>query len=146
VKGTRTADSFHRELGRTMEDHVGVVRNKSGLNAAIEKIRHLREAFFSEVKIPGDGTSYSLTLQKALRLADFLELGEVMAVDALAREESCGGHLREESQSDDGEAIRDDANFCHVAAWAYQGRENPPVLHKEPLSFENVPLTQRSYR
>lgn len=145
LDGKRTADSFHKQLGHIMEDHVGVIRNESGLNAGIEKIHHLRQEFYRDVKIPGDGRSYSLTLQKALRLADFIELGEVMAIDALQRRESCGGHLREESQADDGEAIRDDENFCHVAAWEYQGRQKSPVLHKEPLDFENVQLTKRSY-
>jgi succinate dehydrogenase / fumarate reductase flavoprotein subunit len=146
VNGNRTVDSFHKALGRIMEDYVGVSRNTNGLNAAIEKIRALREEFWEEVKIPGDNSSYSLNLQKAGRLADFLELGEVMAVDALARKESCGGHLREESESEDGEAIRDDENFCHVAAWQYQGEGKAPAFHKEPLVFEYVKLTQRSYK
>lgn len=146
VDGSRTVDNFHKALGRIMEDHVGVSRNADGLNAAIEKIRALREEFWEDVKIPGDDSSYSLNLQKAGRLADFLELGEVMAVDALARKESCGGHLREESESEDGEAIRDDDNFCHVAAWEYQGEGKAPAFHKEPLEFENVKLTQRSYK
>ena len=146
VNGRRTVDSFHKALGRIMEDYVGVSRNANGLNTAIEKIRILREEFWGDIKIPGDDSSYSLNLQKAGRLADFLELGEVMAIDALAREESCGGHLREESQSEDGEAIRDDESFCHVAAWQYQGEGKAPVFHKEPLVFENVQLTQRSYK
>jgi len=146
VNGNRSVDDFHKALGRIMEDHVGVSRNADGLGVAIEKIRALREEFWENVKIPGDEKSYSLNLQKAGRLADFLELGEVMAVDALARKESCGGHLREESESEDGEAIRDDENFCHVAAWEYRGDGTDPVLHKEPLVFENVKLTQRSYK
>ena len=145
IKGNKSPDSFHRELGRLMEDHVGVIRNETGLRSAMEKVRHLRDDYYNNLKIPGDETSYSLTLQKAIRLADFLELGEVMAIDALERRESCGGHLREESQSADGEAIRDDDNYCHVAAWEYAGGEKAPTLHKEPLAFENVQLTQRSY-
>jgi succinate dehydrogenase / fumarate reductase flavoprotein subunit len=143
--GDKSPDRFHRELGRIMEDHVGVIRNESGLKTAIQKIRDLRKRFFKDVKIPGDDKSYCLTFQKAIRLADFIELGEVMAIDALERRESCGGHLREESQSDEGEAIRDDEQFCHVAAWEYQGIDHPPVLHKEPLTFKNVELSQRSY-
>jgi len=116
------------------------------LKTAIEMIRELRQEFWENLKVPGNDRSYSLNLQKAGRLADFMELGELMAVDALDRRESCGGHLREESQSDEGEAIRDDENFCHVSAWQYKGEGTPPELHKEPLVFENVELTQRSYK
>lgn len=145
IKGNKSPDSFHRALGRIMEDHVGVIRSEDGLTGAIEKIRHLREDFLNNATIPGTDTSYSLTLQKALRLANYFELGEVMAMDALERKESCGGHLREESQSENGEAVRDDENYCHVAIWEYNGEGVPPSLHKEPLAFENVNLTQRSY-
>ena len=146
INGKRTVDSLHKALGRIMEDHVGVTRNATGLQTAIEMIRELRQEFWQNLKVPGNDRSYSLNLQKAGRLADFLELSELMAVDALDRRESCGGHLREESQSDEGEAIRDDENFCHVSAWAYRGEGAPPELHKEPLVFENVELTQRSYK
>jgi succinate dehydrogenase / fumarate reductase flavoprotein subunit len=146
IKGKRTVDSLHKELGRIMEDYVGVMRNETGLRVAIDKVRELRQEFWENLKVPGNDHSYCLNLQKAGRLADFLELGELMAIDALNREESCGGHLREESQSDEGEAIRDDENFCHVSAWEYKGDGTAPELHKEPLVFENVELTQRSYK
>jgi succinate dehydrogenase / fumarate reductase flavoprotein subunit len=109
-------------------------------------VRELRQEFWGNLKVPGNDRSYNLNLQKAGRLADFLELGELMAIDALDRKESCGGHLREESQSDEGEAIRDDENFCHVSAWEYKGEGVPAELYKEPLVFENVELTQRSYK
>jgi succinate dehydrogenase / fumarate reductase flavoprotein subunit len=146
INGKRTVDSLHKELGRIMEDYVGVTRNETGLRAAIEKVRGLREEFWDNLKVPGSDRSYCLNLQKAGRLADFLELGELMAIDALDRKESCGGHLREESQSEEGEAIRDDENYSHVSAWAYKGDNDAPELHKEPLAFENVELTQRSYK
>ena len=146
INGKRTVDSIHKELGRIMEDNVGVTRNGTGLKTAIEKVRELREEFWENLKVGGNDRSYSLNLQKAGRLADFLELGELMAIDALDRKESCGGHLREESQSEEGEAIRDDENFCHVSAWEYKGDGAQPELYKEPLVFENVQLTQRSYK
>lgn len=146
INGKRTVDNIHKELGRVMEDHVGVTRNESGLKEAIGKVKNLKEEFWNNVKVPGNGKSFSQSLQKAGRLADFIELAEIMAIDALERRESCGGHLREESQSEEGEAIRDDGNFCHVAAWEYKGDEELPALHKEPLAFENVKLTQRSYK
>ena len=129
-----------------MEDYVGVTRNESGLKTAIEKIRELRGEFWENLKVPGDDRSYCFNFQKAGRLADFLELGELMAIDALERKESCGGHLREESQSEEGEAIRDDENFCHVSAWEYKGDGVRPELYKEPLVFEDVELIQRSYK
>jgi succinate dehydrogenase / fumarate reductase flavoprotein subunit len=144
--GKRTVDTFHKELGRIMEDNVGVFRNKAGLKTAIEKIRALREEFWQNVKVPGIDRSYCSNLQKAGWLADFFDAGEVMALDALKRKESCGCHLREDSVSADGEAIRDDESFCHVAAWEYKGDGVEPELHKEQLNFENVELTQRSYR
>jgi len=146
INGKRTVDSIHKELGRIMEDHVGVTRNETGLRLAIEKVRELREEFWRNLKVPGNDRSYCLNFQKAWRLADFLELAELMAIDALDRKESCGGHLREESQSDEGEAIRDDDNFCHVSAWGYPGDGMQPERYKEPLVFENVNLTQRSYK
>jgi succinate dehydrogenase / fumarate reductase flavoprotein subunit len=146
INGNRTVDSFHKQLGRIMEDYVGVTRNETGLKAAIDKVRELREEFWKNLKVPGNDRSYCLNLQNAGRLADFLELGELMAIDALDRKESCGGHLREESQSEEGEAIRDDENFCHVSAWEYKGDDVQPELYKEPLFFKNVDLTQRSYK
>ena len=146
INGKRTAEDIHRELGRIMEDKVGVSRNEAGLKEAVEQIRALREEFWQNVKAVGPADTYRLNLQKAGRLADFIELGELMAIDALDRNESCGGHLREESESDEGEAIRDDEKFCHVSAWQYHGDGAAPELHKEPLVFKNVELTQRSYK
>ena len=146
INGKRTAEDIHRELGRIMEDKVGVSRNEVGLKEAVDQIRALREEFWQNVKVVGPADTYRLNLQKAGRLADFIELGELMAIDALDRNESCGGHLREESESDEGEAIRDDENFCHVSAWQYHGNGKAPELHKEPLVFDNVELTQRSYK
>jgi succinate dehydrogenase / fumarate reductase flavoprotein subunit len=146
INGKRTVEDIHRELGRVMEDHVGLTRNETGLKKAIEKIREVREEFWKNVKVAGPANKYRLNLQKAGRLADFLEVGELMAIDALNRKESCGGHLRAESESTEGEAIRDDENFCNVSAWAYKGEGAEPELHKEPLDFENVELSQRSYK
>jgi succinate dehydrogenase / fumarate reductase flavoprotein subunit len=146
INGKRTVEDIHRELGRIMEDKVGLTRNETGLKEAIEQIRALREEFWQNVKVVGPADTYRLNLQKAGRLVDFLELGELMAIDALDRKESCGGHLREEFESEEGEAIRDDENFSHVSAWAYNGDDADPELHKEPLVFENVELSQRSYK
>jgi len=146
INGKRTVEDIHRELGRVMEDDVGLVRNEAGLKEAIEKIRAVREEFWENVKVAGPANRYRLNLQKAVRLADFLELGELMAVDALDRKESCGGHLREESESEEGEAIRNDENFCNVSAWEYKGEGAAPELHREPLVFEYVELSQRSYK
>lgn len=146
INGKRTVEDVHRELGRVMEDHVGVIRNEAGLKTAIEQIQNIRAEFWCNVKVVGPTDKYRMNLQKALRLADFLELGELMAIDALYRKESCGGHLRQESESEDGEAVRNDEKFCHVAAWEYMGESAEPRLHLEPLVFENVELTQRSYK
>ena len=149
-KGTdfigETVDSFHKELGRIMEDHVGVTRNETGLKTAIEMVRGLWQEFWENLKVPGNDRSYSLNLQKAGRLADFLELGELMAVDALDRKESCGGHFREEYQTPEGEALRRDDEFAYASAWEFKGAEKEPVLHKEELVFENVKLATRSYK
>jgi len=146
INGNRTVEDIHRELGRIMENHVGVVRNKDGLKTAIAQIQNVRAEFWENVKVVGPADRYRINLQKAGRLADFLEIGELMAIDALHRKESCGGHLREESESEDGEAIRDDKDFCHAAAWEYMGENTEPRLHIEPLVFENVELAQRSYK
>ena len=146
INGKRTVEDIHRELGRIMEDKVGLARNEAGLKEAIEKIRAVKDEFWQNVKVVGPADTYRLNLQKAGRLADFLELGELMAIDALDRRESCGCHLREESQSEEGEAVRDDENFCHVSAWAYKGGGADPELHQESLDFENVELSQRSYK
>jgi succinate dehydrogenase / fumarate reductase flavoprotein subunit len=138
--------SFHRELGKTMWDYCGMSRNESGLNTALAKVRQLRERFWKDVNVPGSDAELNQALEKAGRVADFLELAELMCIDALHRKESCGGHFREESQTADGEALRDDENFAYVAAWEYAGDREAPVLNKEPLVFENVKLSQRSYK
>jgi succinate dehydrogenase / fumarate reductase flavoprotein subunit len=146
VKGTRTVDDFHKELGHLMWENCGMARNEAGLTEALRKIPKLREEFWKNVNVPGSADDLNQSLEKAYRVADFMEFAELMVKDALNRAESCGGHFREESQTDEGEAQRDDENFCYVGAWEFQGLENEPVLHKEPLEFEEVKLTQRSYK
>ncbi|QLY25502.1 fumarate reductase/succinate dehydrogenase flavoprotein subunit [Bdellovibrio sp. KM01] len=145
IKGNRTVDSFHKELGNIMWENCGMGRNAAGLKKALEEIPKVREEFWQNVRIPGDPNYLNVELEKAGRVADFLELGELMCRDALEREESCGGHFREEHQ-DNGEAKRDDTNFCHVAAWEYTGNMKTSVRHKEELTFENVHLATRSYK
>ncbi|MDA3919003.1 MAG: fumarate reductase/succinate dehydrogenase flavoprotein subunit [Deltaproteobacteria bacterium] len=146
INGNQTAGEIHRKLGQIIWDYVGMARNNKGLKKAIEMIKDLKEQFWSSVTVPGSDRDFNFALQKAMRVADFLEFGELMAVDALHRQESCGGHLNEAFQTDEGEARRDDENYSHVAAWEYKGQENEPAFHKEPLVFENVELTQRSYK
>ena len=146
IAGRRTVQSFHRELGRLMWDKCGMARDAQGLGQALERIPALREEFWKNVTVPGSGTELNQSLEQAGRVADFFELAELMCIDALHREESCGGHFRTEHQTDDGEARRDDDHFAYVAAWGYGGAGNPPVLHKEPLVFENVHLATRSYK
>jgi succinate dehydrogenase / fumarate reductase flavoprotein subunit len=146
VKGNQTVDTLHKRLGRIMWEYVGMARKGDSLELAIEEIRNLKEEFWSSVKIPGELHDLNPELQKASRLADFLELGELMAIDALHREESCGGHFREEYQTGEGEALRNDADFTYVAAWEYRGEGKEPVLHKESLKFENIELKQRNYK
>jgi len=146
TRGKRTVDSFHRELGRIMWDYCGMARNEQGLKTALQKIPALREEYWRDVSVPGTGTELNQSLEKAGRVADFIELGELMCRDALERRESCGGHFREEFQTPEGEALRDDDNFAHVAAWEYKGDDVAPVRHREELSFEYVHLTQRSYK
>ena len=146
VDGHRTVDSFHRELGQLMWDHCGMERSDEGLRKALDRIPELRREFWNEVKVPGSAATLNQSLEKAGRVADFLELGELMCLDALHRTESCGGHFRAESQTDDGEALRDDENFSYVAAWEYTGAGRAPVLHKEDLVFDNVTPSQRSYK
>ncbi|GAB2540691.1 fumarate reductase/succinate dehydrogenase flavoprotein subunit [Rufibacter soli] len=146
VKGTRTVDDFHKALGHIMWDYCGMARNAEGLQYAKQEIRKLRDAFWNDVKILGTNEELNVTLEKAGRVADFLELGELMVDDALNRNESCGGHFREEYQTPENEALRDDENYTYVAAWEYTGPNQPEVLHKEDLRFENVKLTQRSYK
>ncbi|MGC8758894.1 MAG: fumarate reductase/succinate dehydrogenase flavoprotein subunit [Bryobacteraceae bacterium] len=146
IKGKKTVDDFHRELGRIMWEYCGMARNAAGLKHALEKIPELREEFWQNVNVPGSGDEMNQSLEKAGRVADFLELGELMCLDALKREESCGGHFREEYQTEEGEAKRDDERFCHVAVWEYAGEGKPPVRNVEPLNFEFVHLAQRSYK
>ena len=146
AKGTRTVDSFHRELGKIIWDYCGMARNKAGLEKALGLIPQLREQFWKEVRVLGANEEFNQSLEKAGRVADFLELGELMCIDALERNESCGGHFREEYQTPEGEALRDDANYSYVAAWEYKGPGQSPALNKEPLSFDYVHPSQRSYK
>ena len=146
VNGSRTPRQLHRELGKVLWDDVGMSRNAEGLRRALETIPRLRAAFWQDVSVPGPKNNLNKNLEYAGRVADYLEFAEVLTLDALQRTESCGGHFREESQTPDGEARRDDAHFSHVSAWEFQGLEKPPLLHREPLVFEYVKPTQRSYK
>jgi len=146
VNGDRTPDSFHRELGHLVWEYCGMERTEAGLRKAIGEIRRLREEFWQRVKVSGTSEELNQVLEKAGRVADFLELAELMCIDALHREESCGGHFRAEHQTPDGEALRDDENFSYVGAWEFTGTGRKPVLHKESLEFEYVHPTQRSYK
>lgn len=145
-KGTHTVDYYHKKLGQVMWDKVGMARNEKGLKEAITEIQEIREDFWKNVKVPGSLNEFNQELEKAGRVADFLELGELFAKDALEREESCGGHFREEHITDDGEAKRDDANFAYVAAWEYTGKPSEAILHKEELEFKDIELKTRSYK
>jgi len=146
VKGKRSISSFHRELGKIMWDHCGMARDKKGLEHALGKLPGLREEFWKNVSVPGSGQELNQSLEVAGRVADFLELGELMCLDALERDESCGCHFRLEHQMADGEARRNDEKFCNVAAWEYAGEETKPNRHVEPLTYENVELAVRSYK
>jgi succinate dehydrogenase / fumarate reductase flavoprotein subunit len=146
VNGDRPVESFHRELGDLLWNSCGMARNEKGLKALIERIPALREEFWKRVRVSNEGEGFNQSLEKAGRVADFLEFAELLAYDALQRDESCGAHFREEHETPDGEALRDDARFAYVAAWEFTGVGQPPVLHKEPLAFEAVHLTQRSYK
>ncbi len=146
VRGTKSPDYFHRELGKLVTEGIGMDRNKADLEATVKAIPELRKQFETDVRVLGNAEGLNTSLEKVGRIADFFELGELMARDALAREESCGGHFRQESQTDEGEALRDDDNFKHVAAWEYTGVDNEPIRHVEELDFEYVKLTQRSYK
>lgn len=146
LKGSRTVDSFHRELGRIMWENCGMSRSGDGLRSALEEIPKLRDEFWKEVNVTGGGEELNMSLEKAGRVADFLEFGELMCRDALERQESCGGHFRSEYQTPEGEAVRDDDNYCYSAVWEYAGAEQAPVLNREPLSFEHVKLATRSYK
>jgi len=146
INGKRTPTSFHKELGKIVWDQCGMSRNKAGLEQALERIPEVRAEFWENVKIPGSGAALNQSLEYAGRVADFLEFGELMVRDAMLREESCGGHFREEHQTPGGEALRDDEGFAHVAAWEHQGGDSPPIRHEETLEFENVHLATRSYK
>jgi succinate dehydrogenase / fumarate reductase flavoprotein subunit len=146
IEGRHGVTSFHRELGAIMWEQCGMTRNAAGLRGALQSIPALRERFWKEITVPGTGEALNQSLEVAGRVADFLELGELMCHDALAREESCGAHFREEHQTPEGEAQRDDERFCHVAVWEWAGAGKPPIRHQEPLVFENVHLATRSYK
>jgi len=146
IRGRRTVDSFHRELGKLMWENCGMARSAAGLRQNLERIPALRQEFWENVTVPGSGDDLNQALEKAGRVADFLEFAELMCLDALDREESCGGHFRVEHQTPDGEAARDDERYCFVSAWEYQGPDRAPVRHREPLAFENVKLSTRSYK
>jgi len=146
IKGKHSVDSFHKRLGHIMWENVGMGRTKESLRKAIEEIKVLREEYWKDVRITGSETEFNPELEKALRVADFLELGELMAKDALQREESCGGHFREEFQTEEGEALRDDNQFMYVAAWEFKGEGQEPELNKESLVYENIKVAQRNYK
>jgi succinate dehydrogenase / fumarate reductase flavoprotein subunit len=146
IGGTHSVDYFHKELGKIVWDYIGMARNATGLEKALSEIPALEEQFWSDVRVPGSADTLNQSLEKAGRVADFFELAKLMARDALHREESCGGHFREEHQTEEGEALRDDDNFSYVAAWEWKGPDQPQELHKEPLEFEHVTLAQRSYK
>ena len=146
INGKHSVDHFHRELGDILWDNCGMARSQQSLEKALTDIPALREEFYADVQVPGSAATLNQSLEKAGRVADFLEFGELLCLDALTREESCGGHFRVEHQTEDGEALRDDANFSHVAAWEFTGVGDAPTLHKEPLEFEYVHLAQRSYK
>jgi len=146
INGKRTVLEFHRSLGNIMWDNVGMARSKESLTKALQEIPKLREEFWQDVKVTGSGAELNQQLENAGRVADFFEFAEILATDALHREESCGGHFRVESQTEEGEAMRDDENFAYVGAWEYKGEGKAPELHKEPLKFENIHLAQRSYK
>jgi succinate dehydrogenase / fumarate reductase flavoprotein subunit len=146
LQGSQSPDSFHKRLGQFMWEYCGMARNESGLKTALEEIPKLREEFWNDVRVLGNGEELNQSLEKAGRIADFLELGELMCRDALMRAESCGGHFREESQTPEGEALRKDDEYSFVGAWEYKGENQEPVLHKEELTFNYVKLAQRSYK
>lgn len=146
IKGTRSVDSIHKELGKIMWDHVGMERNADSLKEGIEKIKALRAEFWKNLRIPGETNTINVELEKAIRLADFLELGELMAIDALNRDESCGGHFRVEHQTEEGEALRHDDKFMYVSVWEYKGDDKEPELHKEELKYEGIEVKTRNYK
>jgi succinate dehydrogenase / fumarate reductase flavoprotein subunit len=146
IRGNHSVDSFHKRLGHIMWENVGMGRTKQSLLKAIDQIKVVREDFWKDVRIPGTDSEFNPELEKAIRVADFLELGELMAQDALEREESCGGHFREEYQTAEGEAARNDDKFMYVSAWEYKGPDQEPILNKEPLVYENIKVATRNYK
>ena len=146
IQGKQTVDSLHKKLGLIMWDFVGMGRNKAGLEKALTEIKQIKKEFWSDVFIPGQGDDLNTELEKALRVADFLEIGELMARDALVREESCGGHFREEHQTGEGEALRHDEDFSFVSCWQYAGEDKEPTLLKEELNYEFTKVQQRNYK
>ena len=146
IDGTRSVDSFHKELGHVMWNECGMARNREGLERALQRIPELRDEFWQSVRVPGSAETLNQSLEKAGRVADFLEFGELMCRDALERDESCGAHFRTEYQTPDGEALRNDADFAHVAVWEYGGSADAPRRDVEPLDFEFVKLATRSYK
>ena len=146
IKGTKTVDSIHKKLGQIMWDYAGMARDEEGLKKAIKEIDELKKDFYENVNVPGTQFEFNQELEKALRLEDFFEIGKLMARDALNRSESCGGHFRIESQTEEGEAKRDDANFMYVSAWEYKGENEEPELHKEPLKYEFIEVKTRNYK
>ncbi len=146
IKGKQSVDSLHKKLGRIMSDYVGMGRNKAGLEKALVEIEKIKKEFYSDLRIPGEAYSLNVELEKALRLEDFIEIGKLMAIDALHREESCGGHFREEHQTEEGEAKRNDEQFMYVGCWEYKGDDQKPELHKEELNYEFVKVQQRNYK
>jgi succinate dehydrogenase / fumarate reductase flavoprotein subunit len=146
IKGNRTVDDFHKSLGKIIWEYCGMARSEEGLKFAIEEVKKLREDFYKNVRVPGSMIGMNPELEKAARVADFIELGELMCFDALDRKESCGGHFREEYQTDEGEALRDDENYMYVAAWEFSGDPSNPKLTKEDLVYENIKVSARSYK
>ena len=146
VNGKKTPSELHRQLGHVMWNDVGMARNEATLKKALKKIPEIREEFWSNVTVPGADKDFNQTLEKAMKVADFLEFAELFVKDALERKESCGGHFREESCTPEGEAKRDDANFSYAGVWAYAGEGKEAVLHKEPLAFEHIKVAERSYK
>jgi succinate dehydrogenase / fumarate reductase flavoprotein subunit len=146
TNGTKAVDYYHKRLGKVMWDKCGMARNAEGLKQAIAEIQEIKREFWTNVRVPGEANEFNPELDKAGRVADLIELGELMCYDALDRKESCGGHFREESQTEEGEALRDDDNFAFVSAWEFAGDNNEPILNKEELVYENIKLVQRSYK
>ena len=146
IKGKQSVDDLHKKLGHIMWDYVGMGRDEAGLKKGLELIAEVKKEFWSDLFIPGQAIDLNVELEKALRLADFIEIGELMAHDALDRKESCGGHFRLEYQTEEGEALRDDENFAYVSCWEYQGEDKAPMMYKEPLDYEFVVRAQRNYK